>query len=105
VDPEDQVEVTEQTDGFWTVNAKNGFLQSADVPRLMRLASEQGLETHEGSTTYFLGRTILSPRGRSSMPGFQKRLFCTLGQISSSNPLYFSIPPGRMIELGVQVDI
>jgi KUP system potassium uptake protein len=105
VDPEDQVEVTEKTDGFWTVNAKNGFLQSADVPRLMRLASEQGLETHEGSTTYFLGRTILSPRGRSSMPGFQKRLFCTLGQISSSNPLYFSIPPGRMIELGVQVDI
>jgi len=105
VDPADQVEVTEQTDGFWTVAAKNGFLQSADVPRLMRLASEQGLETHEGSTTYFLGRTILSPRGRSSMPGFQKRLFCTLGQISSSNPLYFSIPPGRMIELGVQVDI
>ncbi len=105
VDPEDQVEVAEQTDGFWTVAAKNGFLQSADVPRLMRLASDRGLETHEGSTTYFLGRTILSPRGRSAMPGFQKRLFCTLGQISSSNPLYFSIPPGRLIELGVQVDI
>jgi len=105
VEPENQVEVAEQSDGFWTVAATNGFLQSADVPRLMRLAGEQGLETHEGSTTYFLGRNILSPRGRSAMPGFQKRLFCTLAQISSSNPLYFSIPPGRMIELGVQVDI
>jgi len=105
VDRSDQVKVTEQSDGFWTVAASNGFLQSADVPRLMRIAGEQGLETHEGSTTYFLGRNILSPRGRSTMPGFQKRLFCTLAQISSSNPLYFSIPPGRMIELGVQVDI
>lgn len=105
VDPEDQVTVTDLGDNFWSLSARHGFLQSADVPRMLRIAGEQGLETSEGTTTYYLGRTIITPRGRSSMPGFQKRIFCALAQISSNNPLYFSIPPGRMVELGIQVDI
>ena len=105
VDPEDQVTVTDMGDNFWAVSARHGFLQSADVPRMLRIAGEQGLETNEGTTTYYLGRTIITPRGRSPMPGFQKRIFCALAQISSNNPLYFSIPPGRMVELGIQVDI
>lgn len=105
VDPEDQVTVTDLGDNFWAVSARHGFLQSADVPRMLRIAGEQGLETNEGTTTYYLGRTIITPRGRSPMPGFQKRIFCALAQISSNNPLYFSIPPGRMVELGIQVDI
>jgi KUP system potassium uptake protein len=105
VDPEDQVTVTDLGDNFWSLSARHGFLQSADVPRMLRIAGEQGLETSEGTTTYYLGRTIITPRGRSAMPGFQKRIFCALAQISSNNPLYFSIPPGRMVELGIQVDI
>lgn len=105
VDPEDQVTVTDLGDNFWSLSARHGFLQSADVPRMLRIAGEQGLETSEGTTTFYLGRTIITPRGRSPMPGFQKRIFCALAQISSNNPLYFSIPPGRMVELGIQVDI
>ncbi len=105
VDPEDQVTIEELRDGFWTLTARHGFLQSADVPRMLRIACDLGLETTEGTTTFYLGRTIVTPRGRSPMPGFQKRLFCALAQISSNNPLYFSIPPGRMVELGIQVDI
>ena len=102
---EEQVVLKKLRDGFWTLTARHGFLQSADVPRMVRMAGEQGLEASEGTTTYFLGRTIVTARGRSSMPGFQKRTFCWLAQISSANPLYFSIPPGRMIELGVQIDV
>jgi len=105
VAPEDQITVTDMGDNFWAVSARHGFLQSADVPRMLRIAGEQGLETNEGTTTFYLGRTIITPRGRSAMPGFQKRIFCALAQISSNNPLYFSIPPGRMVELGIQVDI
>jgi len=105
VDAVDQVTIHEIGDNFWTISARHGFLQSADVPRLLRIAGEQGLETNEGTTTFYLGRTIITPRGRSPMPDFQKRIFCTLAQISSNNPLYFSIPPGRMVELGIQIDI
>ena len=105
VPAEEQVIATELRDGFWTLTARHGFLQAADVPRMVRMAAEQGLEASEGTTTYFLGRTIVTPRGRSRMPAFQKRTFCWLAQISSNNPLYFSIPPGRMIELGVQIDV
>lgn len=105
VDAEDQVTVKLIGPDFWTVTARHGFLQSADVPRMLRIAATQGLETSEGTTSYYLGRTIITPRGRAAMPGFQKRIFCALAQMSSDNPLYFSIPPGRMVELGIQVDV
>ncbi len=105
VDPEDQVTVKLIGPDFWTVTARHGFLQTADVPRLLRVAADHGLETSEGTTSYYLGRTIITPRGRAKMPGFQKRIFCALAQMSSNNPLYFSIPPGRMVELGMQVDV
>jgi K+ transporter len=39
------------------------------------------------------------------MPRAQKRLFCAMAQASANNPLYFSIPPGRMVELGIQIDL
>ncbi len=105
VDPEDQIDVAQIGPDFWTVTARHGFLQAADVPRMLRIAADQGLETSEGTTSYYLGRTIITPRGRAAMPGFQKRIFCALAQMSSNNPLYFAIPPGRMVELGIQVDV
>ncbi len=104
--PEDeQVEVHELRDGFYRVRCTHGFNQPVDVPWFTRLAAQQGLESREGSTTYYLGRTILTPRGNSDLAGWQKRLFCNMSQVSANNPLYFSIPPGRMVELGIQIDL
>ncbi len=105
VPEEEQVQVEELRDGFFRVRCQHGFNQSVDVPRLTRLAAEHGLESREGSTTYYLGRTILTPRGHSELAGWQKRLFCTMSQAGSNNPLHFSIPPGRMVELGIQIDL
>ncbi|MBM4110088.1 MAG: potassium transporter Kup [Phycisphaerae bacterium] len=104
--PEDeQVQVTELRDGFFRVRCQHGYNQSVDVPRLTKLAAQLGLESREGSTTYYLGRTILTPRGNSELAGWQKRLFCTMSQVGANNPLHFSIPPGRMVELGIQIDL
>lgn len=102
---EEQVLVEELRDGFFRVRCQHGFNQSVDVPRLTKLAAQHGLESREGSTTYYLGRTILTPRGHSELAGWQKRLFCTMSQAGSNNPLHFSIPPGRLVELGIQIDL
>jgi KUP system potassium uptake protein len=105
VPEEEQVQVEELRDGFFRVRCQHGFNQSVDVPRLTKLAAQHGLESREGSTTYYLGRTILTPRGHSELAGWQKRLFCTMSQAGANNPLHFSIPPGRMVELGIQIDL
>jgi len=101
----EQLEVWREKIGFWRVHARHGFNQPVDVPRLLRQARALGLQTSEGTTTYYLGRTITTPRGNSGMPRPQKRLFCAMAQASANNPLYFSIPPGRMVELGIQIDL
>ncbi|MDA1106236.1 MAG: KUP/HAK/KT family potassium transporter [Planctomycetota bacterium] len=92
-------------DGFWRIVAYRGFLERLDVPRLVRLAADAGFSTSEGSTTYFLGRTIVTARGKSPMSTMSKRIFCWLDGVSGANPLYFAIPPGRMVELGIQIDL
>ena len=99
------LEVTPLRLGFWRVVARNGFLQPARVPRFLRLAAEHGLEVSEGTTTYILGRSIMTPRGNAKLPMFQKRLFCLLGQVSANNPAQYDIPPGRMVEMGIQIDL
>ena len=81
------------------------FDPERDIDRYLDLAAQHGLESREGSTTYYLGRTILTPRGHSELAGWQKRLFCTMSQAGANNPLHFSIPPGRMVELGIQIDL
>ncbi|MSR19291.1 MAG: potassium transporter Kup [Phycisphaerales bacterium] len=105
VDAQDQVTVEELRQGFWKITASHGFNQRPDAPELLRLAADEGFKTIEGNTTYFLGRTILTPRGNSRVPAFQKRVFCALAQISANNPTHFGIPPGRMVELGIQIDL
>ena len=72
---------------------------------MAQTTSVPGVAQRTGSTTYYLGRTILTPRGHSELAGWQKRLFCTMSQAGSNNPLHFSIPPGRMVELGIQIDL
>ncbi len=105
VPDEERLVVEELRDGFWKIVAYRGFLEQLDVPQLVRLAADQGFSTSEGTTTYFLGRTIVTSRGKSSLSKPSKRLFCWLAGLSSSNPLYFAIPPGRMVELGIQIDL
>lgn len=102
---EERLQVEEDRLGFWRITAHRGFLEQLDVPDLVRRAAESGFTTSEGTTTYFLGRTIVTSRGNSPLSMPSKRLFCWLSGVSGSNPLYFAIPPGRMVELGIQIDL
>ncbi|MDA1008132.1 MAG: KUP/HAK/KT family potassium transporter [Planctomycetota bacterium] len=105
VEDDSRLEVEPLREGFWKIKAHMGFLDQLDVPALVRQAADSGFITAEGNTTYFLGRTIVTARGTCKLSRLSKRLFCALASMSSSNPLYFAIPPGRMVELGIQVDL
>ena len=64
-----------------------------------------GLVADAARTTYYLGRETLVPSKRKGMMRWRKQLFAFVSRNAQSAPLYFGLPPNRVVELGMQVEI
>ena len=91
--------------GFWRVRAYYGFMQSPEMRDIMTSARGSGLICPTGTTSYFLGREQLLPNGPSRMSRWRKRLFILMTRNARSATAFFGIPPGRVVELGTQIEI
>ncbi|MEZ4403718.1 MAG: potassium transporter Kup [Kofleriaceae bacterium] len=92
--------------GLFRVVARVGFMQSPDVPELIaRCAADGTFAAAPMSTTYFLGRQTLLVTGRAPMARWRKLLFSFLARNSRSPTAYFSLPPNRVVELGLQIEL
>lgn len=100
------LEVKEHGDGFYEVVATFGFMQTPKVDRILRLLKVQaGVSTDENKTTYYLGRDILLTDGPERIARWRKLLFAFLMRNSLPATAYYGIPPNRVVELGMQVNL
>jgi KUP system potassium uptake protein len=58
-----------------------------------------------GQTTFFVARDALAPGRDHRMPAWRLRLFSLLGRNSLHPSDFLGIPPGQVVELGMQVKI
>ena len=56
-------------------------------------------------TTYFLGRETLIVGSDSQLPMWQARLFATMSRNARNAAMFFRLPPGRIVEVGVQIEV
>ena len=91
--------------GFHAISARYGYLQTPDVPRALRQAKNSGVPVDVARISYFLGRETVIPRGTAGMPAWRARLFALIVRNARSAMAYFNIPPDRVIELGMQVEL
>ena len=61
--------------------------------------------TRPETTSFYVGRETVLPRGRSRMARWRKVLFQVISRNARATPDYFAIPPGRVVELGMQIDL
>ena len=67
---------------------------------------ELGINPNPLETTYFLSReTIVRATTGFSLNAVQEKLFEVLNRNSLSATAYFNLPPGRVVELGMQVEL
>ena len=99
------VEVHDLGQGFYQVVGHVGFMQTPNVPKLLRLAKGAGLDVDPGQASYFLGRETLLTTGPSRMPRWRKALFSFLSRNARSATAFFGIPPNRVLELGTQIEL
>ena len=79
-------------------------MESPNVPKVMHQAQRLGLKTDPATASFYLGREILLTHGRSKMMRWRKGLFAFMSRNIQSQAVYFSLPPDRVIELGVEVE-
>jgi KUP system potassium uptake protein len=102
---DDRVKFEELGEGFHRVLADYGFMETPNVPRIMQKAVDAGIIPELFTISYYLGRETLITTGNSSVMRWRKGLFAFLSRNSRSAIDYFGIPPGRVVEIGVQIQI
>ena len=91
--------------GFYRLEALYGFMETPNVPRIMHQLEHLDVETDPSTTTYFLGRETLLTTGKSKMMTWRKLLFAFMSRNIQTPTVYFGLPPDRVIELGVEVQL
>jgi len=105
VPPSEQIQVDALPGGFFRVIARYGFIQTPNVPDLMRRCAPLGLKADPARASFYLGRETLLTSGKSKMFRWRKALFAFVARNARSATAYFGIPPGRVVELGMQLDL
>ena len=102
---EQRVKIEDLGHGFWRVVARYGFMEDPHVPRALRQASDLGLEIDPMQATYFLSRNTLIASKKPGMAMWRERLFVLMSRNASRPTQFFRIPPNRVVELGMQVEL
>jgi KUP system potassium uptake protein len=91
--------------GFWQITLKYGFAETPDVPGDLATVID-GPSFDLDHTTFFIGReTVRSTVERSGMARWRERLFAVLHRNARSAADHFQLPPSRVVEIGMPVDI
>ncbi len=105
VDSAERLEIEALCEGFHRVTGHYGFMEDPNVPDLLRQCQERGLRLDKSRTTYFLSKETILPSGRPGMSIWRKRLFAIMSRNATSAAKFFKLPPNRVVELGMQVEI
>ncbi len=111
--PEDErMTFKELGERFYELHAEYGFMESPNVPELLRGLQAHGVSVRPLETTYYLGRETLivtpekKPRAEDAPPPlstWRKRLFVIMSRNAQSATAFFGLPPNRVVEMGAQI--
>jgi KUP system potassium uptake protein len=105
VSPDDRVVVEPLGSGFFKVTLRYGFVEEPNVPEAMTEARARGLAIDKDDITYFLGRETLLSTDRPGMSRWREQLFAIMSRNAMRATAFFRIPPERVVELGMQVEL
>jgi len=105
VPSQEQVEVVALGHNCFQLNVSYGFKDEADIPGILRLCAQKGLEFEMMETSFFIARqTVISVPGQGMMP-WREHLYVAMQRNARTAADYYQIPANRVIELGTQVEI
>jgi KUP system potassium uptake protein len=92
-------------DGIYRLTAHYGFMEEIDVPALLKLASTDELKLKAVESTFFLSRETIITGKRRGMMRWRAWLFALLSRNAQPATEFFKLPPNRVVELGMHVEL
>jgi KUP system potassium uptake protein len=100
----DSVEVEELTLGFVRLTVRAGFMEKPCLPDRLREAKASA-SLALADATYFIGRETFLATEKGEMGRFTESFFAFLYKVAGSPTSYFGLPPERVMEVGMHVDL
>jgi KUP system potassium uptake protein len=105
VPEEDRLSVEPLGHGVFNMRLHYGFMEDPDVPAALLQASQKGLPLDLDDVTYFLGRETIIVTRQPGMAIWREKLFVLMSRNAVRATAFFRLPPERVVELGVQVEM
>ena len=104
VEAVDRLTLEEIDANVWRVIGHYGFMEQPDVPLLLEKCAEKTLKFDPMQTSFFLGRETIIPKGLL-LSKWRGKLFGLLSRNAQSAVAYYNLPPGRVVEFGIQIEL
>jgi KUP system potassium uptake protein len=91
--------------GVFNIRLQYGFMEDPNVPEALALARAHDVAIDFDDVTYFLGRETLIVTHRPGMAAWREKLFVLMARNAVRATTFFRLPPERVVELGVQVEL
>jgi KUP system potassium uptake protein len=105
VSGKDRVSVQSLGCGLFHARVEYGFMDDPDIPTALQLAGEHGVPIDFDDVTYFLGRETIIVSEKHGMAVWREKLFVLMARNAVRATAFFRLPPERVVELGVQVEM
>ena len=91
--------------GLYNVRLQYGFMEDPDVPEALMGVRALGVPVDPEDVTFFLGRETIVVTRRAGMATWREKLFVLMARNAVRVTAFFKLPPERVVELGVQVEM
>ena len=105
VDEDGRLSVETLGQGFYRVTLRYGFMEEPDVPAALANGAASGLPLEAEKMTFFLGVETLLSTHREGMGRWREQLFAVMSRNAVRATSFFRIPPERVVELGMQIEL
>ena len=105
--PDERFEVGQISPSCWQVVVHYGFKEDPDVPAVLRLVAEAypEIDLEPMRTSYYLSRQTVVAARRPAMQRWRRAIFAFMARNGTRSTKFFKIPPNRVVEMGMQVEL
>jgi len=102
---EDRSEITPMDQNIYIITLRYGFMETPDIPAAIATISLNDGPIDTSKVTYFLGRETILPTDRPGMAIWREHLFAFLSKNAQRATSFFNLPPDKVVEIGIQLEI
>ncbi len=105
VPDEERIEIKSLGENIFRINARIGFAEDPNVPKLLAQCETNGNGFDIEETTFFLGRETMLATEKPGMAIWREKLFAWMSRNAQRAASYFHIPSDRVVEVGTQIEL